>query len=355
DGGTLYHKETDSLAFGLMFTRSNHTALGGRYAPIRLPPVPLSRKNVCSCAALDGTLINIADVYHSDRFDFSGPKKYDALTGYQTTSMLVVPMEDDVGGCIGVLQLINALDETGAIIPFDPDLEPVIRSLASQTAICQVNMAYANEIQELMDSIVRVMSATIDAMTPYNANHTRNMVKYGGRFLDWLEETGNPWQFDPQTRRQFIMSVWLHDSGKITVPLQVMDKDSRLGDALPALLDRLRIIGLLDEVAAARGKLSPGEQDSRKQELEAARALILRANTAGFLNDETLAQVQALADRTYTDETGARQPWLTAAEHTALTVRKGTLTDGERHIMENHAVMTDTMLAQIQFPKNYNR
>lgn len=45
-------------------------------------------------SALDSKLINIPDVYESNTFDFMGPKTYDAMTGYKTTSMLVVPMED---------------------------------------------------------------------------------------------------------------------------------------------------------------------------------------------------------------------------------------------------------------------
>ncbi|MEG1947208.1 MAG: HD domain-containing phosphohydrolase [Lachnospiraceae bacterium] len=354
DGGTLYRKEAESLAFTLMFTRSNGTKQGGCYGPILLPPVPLLRENICACAALDDKLINICDVYESETFNFSGPKNYDAMTGYRTTSMLVVPMKDDENNCIGVLQLINALDEAGEICSFDKSCEQVILSLASQTAICQVNMAYATEIQELLDSLVYVISTTIDALAPYNANHTNNMVKYGERFIDWLKETNQPWQFNEQERRQFLMSVWLHDSGKITVPLQVMDKETRLGDALAHLLDRFRIMALLDELAWNCGKIEATEYEFRKQERLSAQELILKANVIGFLNDEMFAQIKDLGNRTYVDENNKVQPWLMESELIALSVRKGTLTAAERHIMENHVVMTDKILSKVKFPKNYS-
>lgn len=355
DAGTLYRKQAETLAFHLMFTRSTGTRQGGRYDPIRLPPVPLTRKNVCSCAALDGRLINIQNVYESGSFDFSGPKNYDALTGYKTSSMLVVPMEDDSGNCIGVLQLINALDDEGQIIPFEEDCEPVILSLASQTAICQVNMSYAAEIQELLDSLVRVISTTIDALTPYNANHTRNMVKYAEHFMDWLSETNHPWKFDPWRRRQFLMSIWLHDSGKITVPLEVMDKETRLGSALERLLDRFRIIGLLNDLEFRSSGLDSDAYGRRREEIVSARELVLQVNRAGFLSDETAQRVRELADRTFIDEQGTQQPWLTEAEQTSLLIRKGTLTDAERQIMENHVVMTDNMLREIKFPAHYSK
>ena len=58
---------------------------------------------------------------------------------------------------------------------------------------------------------------------------------------------------------------------------------------------------------------------------------------------------------TYQDETGQIQPWLTAEEITALSIRKGTLTQEERKTMENHAVMTAYLLAQVSFPKMYSQ
>ncbi|MEG1971660.1 MAG: GAF domain-containing protein, partial [Oscillospiraceae bacterium] len=227
DGGTLYCTNGNFLDFKIMLTKSKNIKKGGKYGEITLPPVQISPNNVCSNAALNRKLINIGDVYQSDIYDFTGPKNYDKLTNYKTTSMLVVPMEDDRGGCIGVLQLINAMDEEGNIIPFEKSCEAVVLSLASQTAICTSNMNYAIEVRELLDSLVRVMSTAIDARTPYNANHTRNMVKYAEKFVNWLNGTDNQWKFNPQEYRQFIMSVWLHDAGKITVPLEVMDKETR--------------------------------------------------------------------------------------------------------------------------------
>lgn len=68
----------------------------------------------------------------------------------------------------------------------------------------------------------------IDERSHYNANHTRNMVRVGENFLDWLDATDHPLRFDRNRRRAFLMSVWLHDVGKLAVPLAVMDKDTRV-------------------------------------------------------------------------------------------------------------------------------
>ena len=113
DGGTLYLLEEDGLHFCRMVTRSLGIRQGGAEAPITLPTVPLVQSHICACAVLEENLINIADVRADKRFDFSGAAKYDAMTGYNTRSMLVFPLTNDRGKIIGVLQLINAMTASG--------------------------------------------------------------------------------------------------------------------------------------------------------------------------------------------------------------------------------------------------
>lgn len=354
DGGTLYISGEGCLQFRIMITLSTGFHKGGKDDPVELPPVPMSRSNVCACAAIDRTLINVADVYSSDRYDFSGPRNYDRLTGYRTQSMLVVPMENDYGEIIGVLQLINAKDESGEAIPFESGYEPVICSLASQAAICLTNMNYAVAIRETLDSFVRVMSTAIDARTPYNANHTRNMVQYADGFIAWLNENTD-WKFSDAQRRQFLMSVWLHDVGKLVIPLEVMDKESRLGTELGEIRHRFREIGLLNDISLLKAQTDATRHDNTAKALDEGMKLIERTNTAGFLPDEALAELGKLAARTYADETGGVRPWLTPGELHSLSVRKGTLTDEERLIMQSHVEMTSKMLSEMEFSHDYEK
>jgi HD-GYP domain-containing protein (c-di-GMP phosphodiesterase class II) len=353
DGGTLYILNENVLTFKIMITHSLNIRKGGDGESINLPPVELCPENVCARAALEYGLINVPDVYNDPRFDFSGPRNYDAITGYKTTSMLVVPMQDDQGQVIGVLQLINAKDSQGGITAFDPNLQSVIHSLASQAAIRMTNMNYSVEIIDLLNSFVRVMSVAIDARSPYNANHTRNMARYGEHFLQWLSTSGNPWKFTESEKHQFLMSVWLHDVGKLVIPLEIMDKESRLGTALIHVEHRFQIIGYLNRIALLNGKLSSEEYTEQSNRLEHARALIAQVNTVAFLSDELLAQVDGLAQQSYEDENGEVHPWLTQDEHHSLSVRKGTLTQEERCVMESHVVLTKKLLDEMKFSRSY--
>ncbi len=355
DAGTLYLLEDDGLHFNRMVTRSMGIRQGGHADPITLPPVPLDPSYVCSWVVLKNEPINVSDVRTDTRFNFSGSAKYDEMTGYCTKTMLVVPLANDRGDLIGAMQLINALDETGTTIPFAESVELLVMAISSQAAISLTNMLYAEQITVLLDSLVGALSAAIDERTPYNANHTRNMVRYAEGFLDWLDKSNSEWRFDRDKRRTFLLSVWLHDVGKLVVPLEVMDKESRLGPKLEGIRQRFRTMALLDRISVLEGSLSKEAAAEKATIRETGMTLIERINNAGFVTDEDLARIGALAERTFEDETGRKQRWLTDDELKDLSVRKGTLTPEERAVMESHASVTARILGHVSFPKIYSQ
>lgn len=194
DAGTVYIKEKDHLDFYTVCTKSKGILTGRNEGGSIMPPVPLSRKHVCACSAMDNKKINIPDIYNSKDYDFAGAQKYDSLNDYRTQSMLVIPMADEKDIVIGVLQLINSLDENGNIIPFDKMYEDVVSALASLAAVSINNHKLAREVTNLLHSFVSVMVDAIEERSSYNATHTRSMVKYAERFIDWLEEKGSDWE-----------------------------------------------------------------------------------------------------------------------------------------------------------------
>ena len=94
------------------------------------------------------------------------------------------------------------------------------------------------------------------------------MVKLGEAFLDWLEDTANSFRFDEDRRHAFLMSVWLHDVGKLTVPLSIMDKATRLGDDLERVesrFEKLRLLGVSTcWRAGLRGRNTPDAKPVRR-------------------------------------------------------------------------------------------
>lgn len=128
DAGTLYLVEDDALKFVILRNKSLHMAMGGTSGnEITFSPVKLhhedgseNRSNIVSYSALTGKKVNIADAYKTEGFDFSGTKAFDEKTKYHSKSFLTIPLQNQDGALIGVLQLINALDKsTGEIIAFE--------------------------------------------------------------------------------------------------------------------------------------------------------------------------------------------------------------------------------------------
>lgn len=351
DAGTLYLCDREALRFKIMRNDTLKTYSGGDGNWPELPPVPLQRENVCALALLENRTISIRDVKHCEEYDFSGPRRYDAMTGYDTRSMLVVPMQNREGEKIGVLQLINAQDEEKNVCEFNQDAVLAIESVASQAAITIQNVRYIRDIRELFQSFVRVMSAAIDERTPYNANHARNMAECGGRFADYLGTCKGQKRFSMEQKEELIMTILLHDIGKLVTPLEVMNKAKRLlPEQYSAFRHRMEVLRLRADIDRLAGRITAGEKETAVSQIQEAVRLVDEANEAGFAGDELLEKLALLRNRTYTGEDGEIHPWLEEEEYAMLSIRRGTLSGEEREIMEEHVSVTDKLLSQIRFP-----
>lgn len=140
DGGTLYLRtDDDHLEFAIVRNTSMNIAMGG-LSNVKPPfhPLPLyhpdtgvpNHDHLAAHSALTGETFNIPDVYGFDRFDFSGTRNFDATTGYRSKSFVTVPLKARNDRVIGVLQMINAIDESGEVVGFDEPTERLIEALA---------------------------------------------------------------------------------------------------------------------------------------------------------------------------------------------------------------------------------
>ena len=142
DAGTLYLR-TDSDHLSPMIVRNDtlNFVMGGTSdVPVTLPLIPLYDKetnepnhaNVSSYVALEGKSVNISDLTNASSFDFSGPRAFEAQTGYHSHSLLTIPLKTAEDRVLGVMQLINAKDvTTGEVTAFDEALQPLMESFSS--------------------------------------------------------------------------------------------------------------------------------------------------------------------------------------------------------------------------------
>lgn len=149
------------------------------------------------------------------------------------------------------------------------------------------------------------------------------------------------------------MSILLHDIGKLVTPLEVMNKAERLfPEQYTAFLHRMEVVRLTARIDRLNGSMTEEEEEERICRTRDAEHLVKTMNTAGFVTDEMLKQLDRLREETCTDENGKICPWMEPEAYAMLSIRKGTLSEEERKIMEEHVSVTDRLLSQIHFSGN---
>lgn len=356
DGGTLYLYEQEQLQFCVMKTKSLGINQKGQETKT-FPPVSMNEKNVCAYAALHRKLLNIEDAYNCQEFDFSGPREYDKLSGYRTQSMMVFPLVNHEGALVGVVQLINAMDAQGQVVPFKPEYEKVLQSLGSQAAVAVSNMRFVQEIEQLMISITQVFTDAIDTRIPYNFYHSRNVNLYVRLLVDYINEQHEKGlvekYFEPAARSELLMAALMHDIGKLVIPNEVIDKTTRLGNKLPLVLEHFDHLTALYHIDYLEGRITRDEWVGVKNELLDARVRVEELNRKPKLSQEDMDYVRGLAQKNYTNNSGTQISFLSLYEAECLEVPSGNLTRAERDIICSHVKYTEKYLKKMNFGRRY--
>ncbi len=171
DGGTFYLVRQDAKGHDsqLDFVIVRNRTLGinaethSRHETI-FPPLALfegeidatgrrrpNEHNIAAWAYHHRALVNIADAYTDQRFDFSGTRAFDQKSGYHSQSFMAVPLQSEEGRIIGIFQLINATDPvTGNVIPFASEMEPAVKALSVFAAIALDNQLLSEQQKDLL-------------------------------------------------------------------------------------------------------------------------------------------------------------------------------------------------------------
>ena len=371
DAGTLYLVEPEQqvLRFEIMRTDSLGIAMGGTTGePIPFYPVHLIDKDgkpnismVVAYVALHDKTVNIADAYIAEGFDFSGTKNFDKKTGYRSTSFLAVPMKNHENEIIGVLQLINALDrKTGEIIAFSNDDQHLLESLASQAAIALTNRRLIKQLEDLFESFISLINTAIDDKSPYTGGHCERVPVLTMLLAEAVNHTGSgplkDFVMTDRDRYELKIAGMLHDCGKITTPVHVVDKSTKLH----TLLDRIHLVDTRFEVlkrdaeiAMLKGEMGADNYKVRIRQLDEDREFLRHCNIGSEKMEETdQARVRSIAAYQWRNEAGEQSNFLSANELENLTIPFGTLNPAERQIINHHIEVTIKMLESLPWPRH---
>ena len=384
DGGTLYRVTDErTLRFEIMRNDTLGIAMGGTtgvaipYYPIALydrDGAPVTSM-VAAYALHHGRSVNIEDAYTEEGFDFSGTKNFDRKTGYRSQSFLTVPMRDHEDTIIGVLQLLNAKDRATAVVGTfsDADLR-LAESLASQAAIALTNRLLINRLENLFESFIGLINTAIDDKSPYTSGHCERVPVLTMLLADAVDNCKvgpfRSFALSERDRHELKIAGLLHDCGKVTTPVHVVDKATKLH----TLYDRIHLIDTRFEVIRRdvrleaqearlkalqdddREALSRAERDcaARLAGIDADRAFLHVCNVgAEFMRPEDQERVRKISVRyRWRDGDGAEADFLTVDEVENLTIAAGTLTRAERGVINHHIEVTIRMLEALPWPQH---
>ena len=382
DGGTLYRVSADkkSLCFHISLNDTLGMYQGGASGhAVEIPDIPLFTASggqnlsaVAAYAANTGISVNIQDVYQVDVFNFSGMRKFDQAYGYHSKSFLTVPLQDHEGELIGVLQLINAIDPaTGQACAFSETDQRLIEALASQAAIAITNQQLIALLENLFESFVRLINIGIDEKSPHTGRHCEHVPYLTMMLAEAVHRTQRgpfaEFRMSERDRKELWLASLLHDCGKITTPVHVVEKSTKLetiADRIHTVDTRFEVLKRDAEIRALKEKLAAGSdakhhagidaQLSRElSSLDEERAFLRRANIGSeAMSPEDQRRVAEIAQRRWTGPDGNERELLDAEEIENLTVRAGTLTAREREIINNHIAVTIRMLEALPWPKH---
>src|SRR5215471_804714 len=384
DGGTLYRvSENRTLEFEILQTDSLGLAMGGTTGnKIPFDPVPLyddagkrTLSNVVSYAYHYDTSLNIADAYTEEGFDFSGTKNMDLRTGYHSKSFLTVPMKNHENEIIGILQLLNATNpETGIVGEFSIEDQQLVESLASQAAIALTNRLLITHLEQLFESLIQLINRAIDDKSPHTGQHCDRVPVLTMMLADAVSacKVGPLKEFTMTEKDRYELKIagLLHDCGKITTPVHVVEKATKLQtlyDRIETIDTRFEVLKRDTEIARLRAELVAvlkGDKQAAEEASDHFTAKIrqieedrefLRTCNIGSENmiSSHEQRVRRIASRyRWRNVDGIETDFLTADEVENLTIRSGTLTAAERAIINHHIDSTIHMLEALPWPQH---
>lgn len=244
DAGSVYLVDADTLRF----ETSHNQTLSQRYgdetvrAMFKRFELPLDAHSIAGFVALNKKILNIADVYAiPDDAPYRFNPSWDVAHDYRSQSMLTVPMMDQAGRVVGVLQLINALrcgDQGYEAVSFDTRYEPIVAAFASQAAVAIINATLHRNLQSAwLDSIFR-LGVAAEYRDKETSNHIKRVSEYSVLIGRQLGITGENLEY-------LRWGATMHDAGKLGIPDAILHKPGPLTPEERTTMEYHTLIGAL--------------------------------------------------------------------------------------------------------------
>ena len=224
DAGSIYIKEGEFLKFNYAQNDTLQAKLEpGKKLIYTTFSLPINNNSIAGFVANNGRTVNIPDAYKiSSALPFSFDGSYDKISGYHTQSMLTLPMKNNRGLTIGVLQLINARNDAGKITPFADEDEPIIQHFA-------IYAANAIERAQMTRTTIMRMISMAELRDPKETGpHVNRVAAYAVEIYEaYARKKGLAQKDIDKNRDSLRLAAMLHDVGKVAISDLILKKPAR--------------------------------------------------------------------------------------------------------------------------------
>ena len=348
DGGSIYLIQQQHLIF---VAAQNDTVSFFRTRGA----LSLDESSLAGWVALNGQPLNIADVR---RIPATAPYRpnlsFDAMSGYITRSMLLVPLSTRQGRVLGVLALVNRKPNPGplrdfhTVLPFGSSEVALAGSVASQASVALEAYHLYDSIRRLFDGFVEASVQAIESRDPTTGGHSLRVAELSRCLALEVHDADAPelsgLRFSSEQITELNYAALLHDFGKVGVREEVLQKGTRLHPmelANTALRFRMAAMQLRQDLAAGRP-----EAAAALAELELDWQLVERLNQpAELASAADLLRLQQIRRRWLLRDRS--EPLISAREMLRLGAGPGSLDPEERVEIERHVEHTWRFLRTI--------
>ena len=184
-------------------------ALGMEEKVLRIPV----GQGIAGFVARTGSAVNIRDAYKDTRF----AQDLDRITGYQTRTVLAVPLRGRDGKALGVFEVLNKAKGS-----FTEEDEGLLRILATMAATFIENATLYDDLRRShLETIYRMALVAEYRDQEDTGRHLRRMSRFSGILaqgmgLSFLEA------------EDIRYAAPLHDIGKVAIPDSILRKPAKL-------------------------------------------------------------------------------------------------------------------------------
>jgi HD-GYP domain-containing protein (c-di-GMP phosphodiesterase class II) len=224
DAGSIYIREGDFLRFSYTQNDTLQAKLpAGKKLIYSTFTTPINSSSISGYVALTAEPLNIPDAWNIPAgTPYSFNRSYDELSGYRTRSMLTLPLISQRGDVSGVLQLINAKNKLGEVVPFPQPGTQILAHFANAAA-------NAVERAKLTRGIIMRMNKMAELRDPKETGaHVNRVASYSVALYEaWAHEQSVAEEELERTRDLLRLAAMLHDVGKVAISDLILKKPGR--------------------------------------------------------------------------------------------------------------------------------